>query len=446
MLKSIAVSIIGVLVVVALCGAQEQSSPLTDGVKKSAGEFEKTIRPLLVKYCADCHEPGAMKQFDFLTAKRQHEAVAMKLVFASVVRQMEQNTMPPRDAEQPSEAERTLIVDWIKENLFDEAERKEYLAAQVSDYIVEIYEDKRGHLWFGTVNHGVVHYDGQSLQTLTTRDGLPSNAVPSLTEDLDGNLWIGTQEGICRYDGKTITNFGQAEGLPARGGNVFKDKNGQIWANMYLGLYRYDGKSFEEFKLPIQKESLQAYAAISGRASLRLRDRAGNLWFSTNGAGVFKFDGKSFTQYTSQHGLCTNFVTGIVEDRAGNLWFSCLQDHSKKSGDGGLCRFDGQDFTTFPNTKGLTNNDIYLIYEDQQGNLWIGATGLGVYRYDGQTFEFFANTDRMDLTWSLGLQSALEDRNGNLWLGFSGGLFRFDGKAIVNVNQAELLNTPLSKK
>ena len=80
----------------------------------------------------------------------------------------------------------------------------------------------------------------------------------------------------------------------------------------------------------------------------------------------------------------------------------------------------------------------YTIAKDKAGNIWIGAIGHGVYRYDGESFSLIQQTNRMDLTQGLGLQAVLEDRNGTIWLGFSGGLFRLDGKEILNVTKDEL--------
>lgn len=405
-------------------------APLPDTLQ--ATNFEQHIRPLLDHYCADCHAPGQMEGLDFLSATTTADLAALRGVYAGVVEQLENRQMPPNDFEQPSNADRIRVVEWIKQAL--DLELKD--TDRIAQYVVQVYEDRNGHLWFGTIANGAIRYDGESLAYFTTTQGLQSNAVTSFAEDEAGNLWIGTQEGICRYDGKSITAYGKSDGLSERGGNVFTDNEGTLWANMYFGIYRYDGSKFSEFELPIQKETLGVYGAISGRAALTLHDSQGNWWFKTNGAGVFKFDGTNFVHLAKQDGLTTDYVTGIVEDNEGRFWFSCLQQHQPKmTGDGGLCRFDGTRFTQFPDIRGLSNNDIYTIYRDRSGQIWIGATGIGVYRYDGQTFTLFDQTDRMHWTRNFGVQAILEAKDGTLWFGFSGGLFRFNGQLFSNVSK-----------
>ncbi|MFK7818829.1 MAG: two-component regulator propeller domain-containing protein [Planctomycetaceae bacterium] len=414
------------------------------------GQFAKQIRPLLVKYCVECHKVGNMPGLDFLAAKTESDFDPLRHVYVNVVRAMEGRTMPPPDFDQPSDAERKLLTSWLRTKLKTTTPPGEPVipdvTRQISKYAIEIYEDRKGNLWFGTMQMGAVCYDRKSLRYFTKKDGLPGGGVTSFAEDKDGNLWIGTQEGICRYDGKTIKRFGEAEGLmplkdrkspfPPGGGSVYADKDRNIWANMLSGVFRFNGKTFSEYKLPINKNEIASHGVVPGSASLTLEDSGGNLWFKTDGYGALKFDGKSFTRFTKKDGLCSNNVNGILEDKQGNIWFACMQSHQpRQTGDGGVCRFDGKTFTTFPDVKGLHNNDIYTIYQDRSGNIWIGATRHGVYRYDGKSFRLFNRTNRMDLTWALGLQAAHEARNGTLWLGFSGGLFRFNGTSIINVTK-----------
>ena len=97
-------------------------------------------------------------------------------------------------------------------------------------------------------------------------------------------------------------------------------------------------------------------------------DKSGNLWFGTSG-GVSRYDGKSFTTFTTAQGLADNSVTSITEDKSGNLWFGTY---------GGVSRYDGKSFATFTTAQGLANNSVMSITEDKSGNLWFGTYGGGV--------------------------------------------------------------------
>ena len=112
-----------------------------------------------------------------------------------------------------------------------------------------------------------------------------------------------------------------------------------------------------------------------------LQDKKGNIWFATTGEGVYRYDGKSFTNFTTKDGLNSNFIFSIVEDKKGNLWFATTT---------GVSHYDGKTFKNFSTEDGLPHNGVLSLLEDKAGNIWIGTTNVGLSRYDGKTFTSFS--------------------------------------------------------
>ncbi len=175
-----------------------------------------------------------------------------------------------------------------------------------------------------------------------------------------------------------------------------------------------------------------------------LQDKDGNLWFGTTGEGVYRYDGKFFTQFTVKDGLSNNSVQSILEDKTGSIWFGT---------DGGLCRYDGKIIRAIPislanggsflpsigpNNISSAKNSILCMLQDRSGKLWFG-TSDGVYCYNGTTFTRFLDNYGIRNKSGLHLkmtQYILEDKKGNIWFGcgvWDGeGLSCFDGKSITN--------------
>ncbi len=315
-------------------------------------------------------------------------------------------------------------------------------AEQIGEYILEVFEDRQGHLWIGTIAKGVARYDGEALRYFTTEDGLAGNGVVEIIEDGEENMWLATQSGLSYYDGETFTSYRQPGSVEHnRVSSLLIDRNGIFWVGTWAGVYHFENGTFTEFPVPVPEVDLKPYQGTMNWITEIMEDQQGNIWIGRDGYGAARYDGNTFTHFTKADGLPSNNVQSITEDAQGHLWFGTRiseRDHpdaESRKGPGGLSRFDGEAFETFPELEGLSENDLYTIYRDPADLLWIGAIGTGVYRYDGESFQLYSQSNRPEFNKGFGLQGILEDSKGTLWLGFSGGLYRMEGERMINVTQ-----------
>lgn len=282
------------------------------------------------------------------------------------------------------------------------------------------FMDKAGNLWFGTLGEGVYRYDGHSFIQFTTKDGLSDNNVNAILEDKAGNMLFGTNGGICRYDGKSITPFTK-DNDPSKGSIrcLMEDRDENLWfGTMDQGVFRTNGKTFTNFLNKADPGG--AFDRFSNEDSLRfnlgrryqlimdlLQDKNGNIWFSSwNGGGAWRFDGTSFTNYLP----------------------SKLYYRSNEDGRSGFNELLELGYT--PPKDSITDDMIFSLAEDKAGNLWFATRRHGACRYDGKTFTTF--TEHAGLA-NKGMYSILEDSRGNLWFTTEqDGVWRYDGKAFRN--------------
>ncbi|MFB3850559.1 MAG: two-component regulator propeller domain-containing protein [Acidobacteriota bacterium] len=235
--------------------------------------------------------------------------------------------------------------------------------------------------------------------TWTTETSLPQASVQAIYQSKDGYLWLGTQEGLVRFDGVRFVQFG-SEDISS----FFEDSNGVLWMSTYNGIQKFkDGK----FEIIGKNEGLS-----SQNCNNILIDSKGQIWAATNyGLNCFK-DGK-WKSFTKKEGMPGDRITSIVETHGGAIWAGTQN---------GLVKFEDEKIETFSIKEGLPHNHISSLFESREGILYVGTMGGGICSIKkGKILpcQFSKKLPGLNVT------AIYEDKDGNLWVGFQpGGLAR----------------------
>lgn len=281
------------------------------------------------------------------------------------------------------------------------------------NFVQSLLQTRDGYLWLGTTE-GLVRFDGMQFTVFDTRNtpALHNNSVIALCEDRNGALWVGTSGGgIAVYrNGRFAATYDTANGLPDNYiRSIYEDRDGVIWITAHSGgLIRFrDGR----FHALTKRDGLPD-------DSLRtvFQDSRGDLWIGMDEHGICVMRGRSIRCYGKESGLRSEQIRAIHQDREGRLWVGTRA--------GGLHVFEGGRFRP---VAGIEAVAVRAIVEDRHGSLWVGTEGAGLWRIrQGQITRL---TPREGLPHSF-VRAVLEDKEGNLWLGTRGGLLRLRDKKV----------------
>jgi len=282
------------------------------------------------------------------------------------------------------------------------------------DNVISIAQTPDGYLWLGT-EEGLVRFDGLRF-TVFDRSNTPelkSNDICALLVDRMGNLWIGTAGGgVVRMTQGKFVAFTTQNGLSNDSVlSLCEGLDNAIWIGTEGGgVNRFmDGKvTVFNAKAGLADDAVYSIAAA----------KDGSVWFGTGG-GISQLKDGSFRNFTVQQGLPNKNVRALFEDRDGILWVG--------TNGGGLSQFRGGHFKTFTTKDGLSSNAVFSVYQDKEGTLWIGTVGGGLNRWSKGKFTPYKTAPdnaRQDV-WGF-----LQDREGTLWICSGDGLSQLrDGQA-----------------
>ncbi len=282
-----------------------------------------------------------------------------------------------------------------------------------------ITQDRKGFLWIGSLD-GISRYNGYEFQTFRHDPGDPvsisDNKVNYILEDKNGTLWVGAQSGLNSFDPKTeqFTRFPRG----ATVNHIYQDKAGMVWVGTDKGLKCIDPA---DKGVPTAKQLKDAPFDVGEIQVFRiLEDRSGLLWVGT-GEGIFLWNEvtRKVARFRNDpldgSSLSHDAVFAVTEDHAGSIWVGTLS---------GFNRFEAKtrSFERIPlDSLGHPgwDIDIFEILEDRQNKLWLGGNG-GLIIYDPKTnaSKHFYNDPKDPRSLNANPASPLfQDRTGLIWVG-----------------------------
>lgn len=244
-----------------------------------------------------------------------------------------------------------------------------------SNIILSLFIDKKGVKWLGTYN-GLVKFDDSTWQIYNKDNSeLKSNHIIGITGDSKENIWLWTEMGIVKYNGTTWTNFKDSK-IHAKTTGLFKnpiyaDKNDNIWIGGFNYIVKFDGKDWTTY------DYFNTNLRFSKINSIK-EDQNGSIWFATSMDGLLKYNNEKWEQIdrNTYPTMKSGFIKSIDFDSSGNIWLGTIK---------GLALFDGAKFKYFKSHM----NYALAVKIDKNETKWISTRQDYLIKFNNDKFQKF---------------------------------------------------------
>ena len=262
-----------------------------------------------------------------------------------------------------------------------------------------------------------------NFKNITIEDGLSQSTVETIYQDSKGYIWIGTNDGLDRYNGYEFKHYKHDKYDKNSIANnyivdIIEDKNGYIWVSTIGGLSRINPDK-DEIKNYYSKEDSGNLSNSNLWQLLCTKDN--RLIASTiDGLNVYDKNKDKFTRILYKEGeLPSQYIYSLEEDINGHIWVGT---------DNGLVELDKDLNIVKSYQDAIGDSDVYNVYDDSKGNIWVCTLDNGLFKInlDDKSVENYKNNNSKISIPSNNVRDIISDSEGKLWIATDKGLCTFD--------------------
>lgn len=297
----------------------------------------------------------------------------------------------------------------------------------IQSNVVAIVQDKKGNIWLGTEG-GLSRFDGKTFYNYTTEDGLADNNISAMLLTSNGELWLGHSSGnITRYIDNKFEKLSLDTIRDKKIYSIYEDKAGKIWVSVAMFGVVQINKTNDALTA---EENLKFYRSGDGLSSYvfsMFESKNGNICFLTDVGVKYLSPGSDKFEFLRINGQSLAYVSAIKEDEKGNLWYGSTL------GQPTLVKYDPSKRSTKSFPVPVWIRDIVF---DKNGNTWAATWGDGLVKLsaEGKLTNYHASNGLP----ALKIYALSIDREGNILVGTQGsGLFIFKGERFITYNVSQ---------
>ena len=282
-----------------------------------------------------------------------------------------------------------------------------------NDSISSIHCDAKGMLHIAVFKKGIyIHKNGSWLKKIVLPLSQPNLFINEIvfSKKYKNRVYLLNRRSILQAENDTAYSIDSKFGkkITETFTSIEEDAEGSLWIGCNKGAYCYDGSVMKQYSLQ--------NGLTDNLVQKVFKDNENNLWFASDGNGIFKYVGNKYVVFDESQGLKNSVIMGFATDKKENIWMATYGS--------GLIQYDGKSILPIQGMPAsLYTQRINCVFSDSKKNIWIGTSGGGLWKFDGTSYIDLSASKASRVS---SVNEIIEDRAGLIWIVGPGGCYYYD--------------------